>query len=635
MATSTSLSSIIKMYTEKQKSPFIDFREFTTFIKKYAEHYIEEQPDLVRYLSDTASTLNAELIGLSEKHLVGIIDANNKRTIVSITYLSVKYATQYKDIIKTESVPYPNTNDLPKQVPLSLFEKKSADVYLPELIEKENTNSPLLYLVDMGKDLGSILLPACVPIKVLIETAQIKLRKILRKEEYHDYFLKKLRSTNPTKSISIQNYYQNFIDVKNNSYIDFSQSDDYYLWNQTLYYIRQDFEKIQDKTNEDLNVLQAVKISEIHCTYLKSKFQESKKREEALRELENCLSSPPYFFTMAQVLKFEDKSGRTLYGRLTEEDFKNFFQRMTTDGANNELPPLLVFKVASGSRYFIYKKNVITVVIRLCNEAHESITKILEDTWLNSLLDFETLPEMTDAAAFEATLENLVEKNSPMLYAILNSTFMNILAIEAPHEDSMQYIQLFQSGHLLPYSKILMISNKNVYSGVRARLPLQYTIPVISWILALIHKSKKKDNANKNKIRNSYDKEPKEEEISLPKPEKQVSKKEQFSARAKDIASELIPEGSTIDRELDYLNKQWNRMITKEANANLTEDVNTLIRDYTRKVIKTLTASTFTRERIENLADALVRTPNMQKIKDSAALTEYVTLYMLRLVSNT
>jgi len=39
-------------------------------------------------------------------------------------------------------------------------------------------------------------------------------------------------------------------------------------------------------------------------------------------------------------------------------------------------------------------------------------------------------------------------------------------------------------------------------------------------------------------------------------------------------------------------------------------------------------------ERIENLADALVRTPNMQKITEQKALTEYVKLYMLRLVSN-
>ena len=67
---------------------------------------------------------------------------------------------------------------------------------------------------------------------------------------------------------------------------------------------------------------------------------------------------------------------------------------------------------------------------------------------------------------------------------------------------------------------------------------------------------------------------------------------------------------------------------------NLTEDVNALIRDYTRRVAKTLTESTFTKERIKNLAEALVKTPNMQKIREEKALTEYVTLYMIRLLCN-
>ena len=101
-------------------------------------------------------------------------------------------------------------------------------------------------------------------------------------------------------------------------------------------------------------------------------------------------------------------------------------------------------------------------------------------------------------------------------------------------------------------------------------------------------------------------------------------------APAKELAAEFIPEGSTVDRELNFLAKQWNRMISKEAYNNLTEDVNSLIRDYTRRVCNTLTAQSFTKERIENLADALVRTPNMQKIQDQKALTEYVQLYPRR-----
>ena len=111
-------------------------------------------------------------------------------------------------------------------------------------------------------------------------------------------------------------------------------------------------------------------------------------------------------------------------------------------------------------------------------------------------------------------------------------------------------------------------------------------------------------------------------------------KKEAVIEAARNVTAELVPYGSSIDRELDSYLKLWNKMITKEAHASLTEDVNSLIRDYTRKVMRTISASTFTADRVRSLAEALVKTPNMQKINEEKALTEYVTLYILRLVSN-
>ena len=115
---------------------------------------------------------------------------------------------------------------------------------------------------------------------------------------------------------------------------------------------------------------------------------------------------------------------------------------------------------------------------------------------------------------------------------------------------------------------------------------------------------------------------------------KKITKTESLAAAANEITKELIPEGSSLDRELDYLARQWNKMISKEAYRNLTDDVNSLIRDYTRRVVKTLSGTSFTKERVEHLAKTLVNTPNMKKIKEEKALTEYVILYILRLVSN-
>ena len=631
MATTSNLSAIIRYYAEKQKSPFIDLKEFCAYIKKYAEHHVEEQSELVKYLGDPTGTVVAELQGLSEKKLVAIISSNNKKQIVSITYLASKYANLYKDMMKNESIPYPQGTDLPKQFPNQVLEHKAASQYIPAIIEKENTKSPLLYVLDFSRDLPSMLIPACVPIKALLDTAQQKVRKILKKDEFHDYFLKKLRSTNPTKEISIKNFYTHFVDTENYQFAEFNDGEDYYIWNQSLYYIRQDFEKIQDRTVEDTNILQAVQILETHSSYLKEKFQNEHKRAEAIKELESALAKPPYFYSMPQILKFQDNNGRTLYGQYTEDDLKEFLQKMTTDGEANELPQLLVFKVESGTRYYVYKKKVSQVVVRLCNEAHESIAKQLEDHWYEVLLDYERLPEMSNASEFEACLHEMVEKNSPILYALLNANFMNILSY-ASAEDNMDSFRLFVDGKLLPYSDLLMLKNSKILTNAKSRLPFYYTLPVISWIMSLFNGRKKEKKRATSAV--IAEKNPFEEEEKKSDSGPKLTKTQALAANAKEIAKDLVPEGSTLDRELNYLTKQWNKMISKEAYNNLTEDVNSLIRDYTRRVVKTLSATSFTRERVENLAKTLVNTPNMQKIKEEKALTEYVILYMLRLVSN-
>ena len=122
MATTANLSSIIKYYAEKQKSPFIDFKEFCTYLKKYADHHVEEQGELVKYLGDTAGTVNAELQGLSEKHLVTVVTNNNKKTIVTFSFFVSRYQNQYNEILRNDSTPYPLVSDLPKQFPVGFID---------------------------------------------------------------------------------------------------------------------------------------------------------------------------------------------------------------------------------------------------------------------------------------------------------------------------------------------------------------------------------------------------------------------------------------------------------------------------------------------------------------------------------
>ncbi len=78
----------------------------------------------------------------------------------------------------------------------------------------------------------------------------------------------------------------------------------------------------------------------------------------------------------------------------------------------------------------------------------------------------------------------------------------------------------------------------------------------------------------------------------------------------------------------------WNKLIGKTQSDNLTEDVNCLIRDYIRTVLRTMKPSGFTPDRVNAIAATLCKAPAMQKIGEHDALLMYTKLYIVKLVKN-
>lgn len=634
MATSVNLSSILRNFATKQESPFVYIRDFCDYIKKYAAKNLEQQPNLVQYIEISESSLTKELEELASKHEVYLTTQGGKPVVIVITYYSVLYANRFKDIISNITVPFPCVTDLPKQLPVEAIEKTDASEIIPKLQQEQDVKSPVLYCMMMPRDIPAILFPACVPVQFLTRAAMAKIRHMLKKDEYHDYFQKKLRNANPTKEIGSQTFYTRFLQHPDNADQTFDfNGDAFYFWSQLCYFIRIDFEKIKDRTIEDINVLQALSICEIWMMSLKEKANAQQVREDALRELEAALARPPFFYSMDSILKIRDSKGALLYGQYNEDDLKEFLQKLTTESENNELPKILVFKVETGARYFIYKQRVFQLVVRLANEAHDTIEKDLTDKWFNSLSEYSKLPEMKDKKAFETVLKDEVRTLSPVLWSLLNANFLTMLNYENDHSENANSFHIFSNGKLLPYSELLMLSNSSILSTAKIMLPFWHTIPILSWIMSMIN-SKKNEKKTRKKAIKEFSADDIPDDTPKQSPGRYVNKKEAVIEAARNVADELVPSGSTIDRELDSYLKLWNKMITKEAHASLTEDVNSLIRDYTRKVMRTISASTFTVDRVRTLAETLVKTPNMQKIKENDALTMYVELYILRLLSN-
>ena len=634
MAATSDMGVLLRFYASKQKSPFILYSSFVDYVKRYAAKNVEEQADLVPYLGDPTPQLEKAFEPLISSKQIAIIDTNPAKKIIFVTgYFNTIFAERYKEIKSNATVPFPTIQDMPKQTPSEVLIKSEYTEIIFDLLKNQKPDDKNLYAIIVPMNLPSIIFPGNVPVSVLVNASLEKMQHMLEKDEYHDYYLKKLRISNPGKEISVKNFFSQFVKSPEEALQSLKNSADcFYFWGQLCYFIKQDYEKVKDFTQEDVNVLQAVAISEIVTSFYKNESAKNMQQENALRSVQSHMRQPPYFFTMDGILKFTDAKGVPLQGQYKDEALKEFLQKETTEAMANELPNLLVFKTSSGARYFIYKEKVFPLVIRMCNELRDTINDSLTREWYEILLNYDKKKEMTEDKAFNERLEHEVEKLSPVLYALLNATFLSVLNIEMARTNKGGGSNLFLGDNLLPYSNLLMLNRQTILANAKILLPFWYTIPLFSWLVSLFNKKPAKKN-KKSEPANVHEALDAEEE-KRPAARKSETKKDSLINAAKKAESNIVPEGSSIEREMNSYKKQWNKMITKQAYLNLTEDVNSLIRDYMRKVLRTISGKSFTIDRIQDLAETLCKTPNMQKITDQDSLYVYVQLYMIYLVKN-
>ncbi|MBQ4379008.1 MAG: hypothetical protein II821_07425 [Treponema sp.] len=464
---------------------------------------------------------------------------------------------------------------------------------------------------------------------------------MLKKEEHHDYFLKKLTVSNPGREMIVKNFFNAFVDRPDHSLETLSQTtESFYLWNQLCFFIKQDYEKIKDYTQEDLSCLQAVYITEVGANYFKNQAAEQAKKEGAIKTLETLMQKPPYYFTFEEITKFTDQKGDLLLTQYTEEELKDYLHKKTQEAPVQELPEILVFKTYDEQRYFIFKSKVLQLILRLCTDARISVLDAIKTHWSEVLRQFDMLPEMKDQRAFEDRLEREIRIQSPILSALLHSSFLPLLSYDASGGDDTSKISLFVNGQLLPYSEILLMGRQELLNDAKIMLPFWYSMPLISWIARMLlrppkSKRNKKQKTRAEKYREEEEAKRREDETTAAISQNEaVSKKVALREAARTAEQAYVPVSSTLNRELDSYEKIWNQRLGSDVHSNLTEDVNSLIRDYIRKTLRTIKVDGFTPSRIESLADSLMNAPGLQKIRERDALKMYIKLYMVKLVKN-
>lgn len=636
MAAPVELSVLLRLYTGKQKSPSVIVQDFCDYLQKYSRHYLQESPDLVMYLEDTVNTVLKMLEDLEHDGKVMLSSDSKGRKLVYVPQFFIDRIVQrYRDIDAKIDRPFPIATELPGNFPQAYLKPVYITTDFAEMLERgERTNAYLCQLV-FPDETPPILYPGSISPEKLLELALSKIRLYLSKDESRDYIQKRMMIANPGRELSIKNALEQFQTRPSESLSALKHSGDIYLfWNSLCSFIRQDFAKKTEKTVEEVALIQSVYITEYLNNHYKSRAQQNLQRQTALKNLELCFHKPPYYFDRDTIARFTDSRGVPLLGQYKSSDLDDFIKEKSGEANPDRLPELLVFRTDEGKRYFVMKEKVLPLVIRLCNDSRKALKDSITREWYQKLTAYQQEPAMKNSQDFEKKVTLHCKKSAPLLYGLLNAPFIPLLAMDPTFsgKDSNAGFKLFDHGRLLPMSTLLMLNRQELLTDARILLPFWYTIPIISSILAFFFKPRtaKKPKISAAKVRDeTRDTAPEESPREL-----KDRKKRELKEAAAQIERKLVPEGSTLETELATQLEEWNRTLNNEVRNNLTEDVNSLIRDYIRKIIRTLKASSFDLDRVENLAEALVNTPSLAKIKNHEALLAYVQLYIVQLVRN-
>lgn len=624
-----SLQSLLRSYSSKAGNAVLPYDEFCEYAKKYAQRYVEDEEELSRYLVNTESTVREGLFQLEEQHLVCISETAGKKSIIYVPFITEKTKAQYEKMLKTPSLPFPSMQYIPKQFPQQALVRRAAPELFSALVVKQNPSSGALFCVGFPGEVPPILMPESISVETVAHIALSKISLRLVEEDTHDYFYKKLMVANSDREASIKLFFSMMLS-KPQQMLESEEisGERFYYWNQLCFFIKKDYEKIKDFSPEDVNLLQAVNIAEQYILVVKDKNKNDTSKEECFKELENALAEPPYFYALPAIGKFTDSMGKLLLGRYSEEELKAHLKTMTTESEEGQMPHLLSF-VSSSTRYYVYKEKIFPLIARLCGEAHDTIEKRLINKWYAALRSFASLPEMHDKVKFEDRLQKEINSTSPILAAILALDYLPLLEIDV-QKSGGGTSHLFRAGQLLPPSQLIMVNSTSLMAAAKRRLPFWYSIPILNRIIALfapVAAPRQMEHPAPAKINDAP-----VAKTDLQK--RRLANRASLAEGARALIEDLIPQGSTIDRELDSYCKQWNMLITQTAHDQLIEDVNALIFSYSKNAIKTVSAAMLNDDTITSMAEAILRVPSMKKITNQEALKMYVKLYILRLITN-
>lgn len=663
------------------------------FTNRYLERHAASNPDLSDLEDNTENLLAVRLIELEkEKRLTIRYDGSRILGVDFPEYYTSAIHAAYQKIHDRPQLPFPTEESLEITIPNDFIQPLDVKTDFVAWLGNEAEESPRVLRLMFPDGLKTILATTDMLRKTLVDVSVHKIRAYLRSERNVSYIKSKLSGVFRNREMVLQEMLGKILTTPDDAVRTVLQPSDFsfHFWTTLSSVLIKDLALKKEKLPEEQDCAQSAYLLGYFNVYFKGVAQRKRETEAALQMLDTRLRKAPYAYTISDIYNFVDSKGVLLTRRYDHEDINNYLTAQLRSDNTDGLAPMLRVKGPDQKEYFIRKEHVLNVLIEGIFDASREFADYYVEAWSSDMKIDRRPREMNDDAAFARNVQTRMEERNPLLCALCRFDLIYLSANEQKvmGEAAAEVNRILDREQRVvrPMHEVLHLDREKLADDARLLLPFWQAIP---WLHSMVrfcqrmltgHKTagyverRQKQRVRRGKrpvvaantaaggpesaedSARTADAARRETTIQLgagsgvasDRGERRIGTQasggggkgattrrlqaQEFKRRIEELQQSYVGKDGNVDARLEELIERWNPLLDPVAKANLVEDVNSLVRDFLRRMKVGFRLIPPDRPRIQGFADKLSQSDVFDQIRRKDALKTYLELYMLRIM---
>lgn len=677
MATSADALRILQSLVRRSRTARVSYGTLLGYAEKYLARAADEDPSLEDFADNPANFLTAYLVDLEKKGQVVLSYSEDAVTTVVYPRFYVDEVEELYDRIDDQpDRPFPGDEALSTPIPPDRIHPVDVKTdFVRWLARAESMDAPVVLRLMFPDGVNSMLVSSRMLSSKLPKLSVQKLRQYLRSERNASYMRSKLSSIFRQREVAMKDMLANILTTPDQALKTVFVPTDFtfHFWTQLSSTLIKEYSQKKDKLVEEHGHCQAAYLIGYYNVHHRGVQQRARERETALRQLENRLRQSPYTFTISDIHGFTDQRGVALTRKYSLDDVNSYVADRIKPSDDRSLPQMIRVRSVDGKEYYLYREFVPHVTVEHVFAMRRELRDHFVDTWKTALQRRQRPPEMGDEQAFEKVVEAKLRESDPLLHTLLNYNLLFLARKEgnAPSDLAAEVDELFhpREPRLRPLSQILNLDRKKLATDAKLLLPFWQAVPVVSAFVTLLKRlfmglseEERLGRQERRRVRRAgrpsaaaasspvattvrYSPDGPADDVphteksrggdlpaGFPSSASRRAQMARYKEAVRDLQREYVHPGSTPEKTLSELAERWNPLLDQVAKEHLVEDINSLARDFLRRMKISFRLVPPTRERVNEWADRLCRNEAFAQIRRTDDLKEYLKLYMLTIL---